>query len=102
MFSTTDFFGLYLEWTGFAADMIAVLQFNWHTIPALAMEIVCCYIPSNKIILLLLSILSNSSIQQIPKSLNTRAPLYNTNYLVSGSLLTLAVKPTALEPLPLV
>lgn len=102
MFSTTDFFGLYFECMGFAADIIAALQFSWHTIPALAIEIVCCYIPYNKIILLLLSILSNSSIQQIPKSLKTSAPLSNTNYFVSGSRFTFAVKPTALDPLPLV
>lgn len=87
---------------GLAAEMIAALQFNWQTIPAFAIDIVCCYMPSNKIILLLLSILSNSSMQQIPRSLKTSAPLYNMNSLVSGSRFTFAVKPTALEPLPLV
>jgi len=102
MFSTTDFLGLYLECTGFAAEIIAVRQFSWHTIPALAIEIVCCYMPSSRMILLLLSILSNSSMQQIPRSLKTRAPLYRMNSFVSGSLLTLAVRPTALDPLPLV
>ncbi len=40
--------------------------------------------------------------QQIPKSLKTSAPLYKTNYFVYGSFLTLAVKPTALDPFPLV
>ncbi len=40
--------------------------------------------------------------QQIPKSLKTRAPLSRTNYLVYGSFLTFAVRPTALEPRPLV
>ena len=69
------FLGLYFEWIGLAADIIAALQFSWQTIPALAIEIVCCSIPSNKMILLLLSILSNSSIQHIPKSLKTKAPL---------------------------
>jgi hypothetical protein len=68
----------------------------------LAIEIVCCYIASNRIVLLFWSILSNSSMQQIPRSLRTSAPLYNINSWVSGSFLTFAVKPTALEPLPLV
>ncbi len=75
-------------------------------------------------------ILSNSSMQHIPLSLSTRAPLYvvcvcvcvlviqywiniytactcnplthvcSTSCLVSGSLVTYAVKPTALDPLP--
>jgi hypothetical protein len=40
--------------------------------------------------------------QHVPKSLKTNAPLYNTNYLVYGSFLIFAVRPTALEPLPLV
>lgn len=38
----------------------------------------------------------------MPKSLKTKAPLSKINYLVSGSFRTLAVKPTALDPLPLV
>lgn len=102
MFYTTLFLASYLEFIGLAADKIEVLEFNWHTIPAFAIEIVCCYIAYSKIVLLLSSILSNSSMQHMPKSLSTRAPLYRTNYLVSGSFLTFAVKPTALEPLPLV
>lgn len=52
IFSTTDFFLSYLELTGFAAAKIEVLEFNWQTIPALAIEIVCCYIASNRIVLL--------------------------------------------------
>jgi hypothetical protein len=38
--------------------------------------------------------------QQIPWSLSTNAPLSSTNSLVYGSLRTLAVRPTADEPLP--
>ena len=102
IFSTTERFVSYFDWTGFAAERIDVREFNWHTIPALATEIVCCYIASSKISLLFSSILSNSSIQHIPKSLNTKAPLYKINSLVYGSRRTLAVNPTALEPLPLV
>lgn len=46
------------------------------------------------------SILSNSSIQQIPLSDKTNAPDSNITSLVSGSLDILAVKPTADDPLP--
>ena len=102
IFYTTDFFASYLEWTGLAAAKIAVLELSWQTIPALAIEMVCCSIASRRIVLLLSSILSNSSMQHIPKSLSTNAPLYKMNSLVSGSFLTFAVRPTALEPLPLV
>jgi hypothetical protein len=102
MFYITDFFWSYLEFTGFAAARIAVLEFSWHTIPALAIEIVCCYIAYSRIVLEFSSILSNSSIQQIPWSLKTKAPLYRMNSLVYGSFRTLAVRPTALDPLPLV
>lgn len=102
MFSTTDFFTLYFEFIGLAAAKMAVLEFNWQTMPAFAIDIVCCYIAYSNIVFELSSILSNSSIQHMPKSLRTKAPLSNTNSLVSGSFLTLAVRPTALEPRPLV
>lgn len=46
------------------------------------------------------SILSNSSMQQTPLSLNTKAPDSNTYSFVSGSLVTYAVNPTLEEPLP--
>lgn len=52
MFYTTLFFGSYFECIGFAADKIDVLEFNWHTIPALAIDIVCCYMAYSKIVLL--------------------------------------------------
>ena len=45
-------------------------------------------------------ILSNSSMQQIPRSDRTTAPDSRTNSLVSGSLWTEAVRPTAEEPFP--
>lgn len=59
MFYTILLFWLYLELIGFAADKTAVLVFSWQTIPALATEIVCCYIASKRIVLLFWSILSN-------------------------------------------
>lgn len=50
---------LYLELIGLAAANIAVLEFNWQTIPAFAMDIVCCYIAYSRIVFELSSILSN-------------------------------------------
>jgi hypothetical protein len=44
MFWTTDFLVSYFEFMGLAAARIAVREFSWQTMPALAMEIVCCYI----------------------------------------------------------
>jgi hypothetical protein len=82
MFYTTDLFMSYFEEMGLAAERIEVLELSWHTIPALAMDMVCCYIASRRISLLFSSILSNSSMQQIPKSLRTKAPLSRTNYFV--------------------
>ena len=45
-------------------------------------------------------ILSNSSMQQMPWSLSTSAPLSSTCSPLSGSFVTYAVKPTAEEPRP--
>lgn len=59
MFYTTDFLVLYFEFMGLAAASIAVREFNWQTIPALAIEIVCCYITSSKTVRVFGSILSN-------------------------------------------
>jgi hypothetical protein len=86
--STTDMDGSYFELTGFAAAKIAVLAFNEQMIPALATETVYCSIASWRITLVLSSILSNSSIQQIPLSERTKAPLSRTISFVSGSLVT--------------
>lgn len=98
----TDFFGSYFEWMGLAAARIAVLELSWQTIPALAIETVCCSMASNSTVREFSSILSNSSMQQMPWSASTKAPLYSINYLVYGSLRTWAVRPTAEDPLPLV
>jgi hypothetical protein len=86
MFSTTDNLGSYFELTGFAAARIAVLAFRVQMIPALATDTVYYSIASWRITLVLSSILSNSSIQHIPLSDKTRAPLSRTISLVSGSL----------------
>ena len=98
--STTDMLGLYLELTGFAAARMAVLAFREHIIPALATETVCCSIASWRITRVFSSILSNSSMQQIPLSDRTKAPLSNTISLVSGSRVTYTVSPTADDPFP--
>ena len=66
MFYMIDFLILYLDSMGLAAAKIAVLEFNWQTIPAFAIEIVCCYITSSSTVRVFGSILSNSSIQHIP------------------------------------
>lgn len=79
MFYITDFFLSYLDPMGLAAARMAVREFNWHTIPAFAIEIVCCSIAYSRIKRLFSSILSNSSMQQIPRSLSTNAPLSSTN-----------------------
>lgn len=100
MLSTTDNFGSYLLLTGFAAANIAVLAFNEAIIPALATETVYYSMASWRITLVLSSILSNSSMQQIPLSDKTRAPLSRTISLVSGSFVTYTVKPTAELPFP--
>ena len=52
MFYTTDRLMSYFDRMGLAADNIEVLEFNWQTIPALAIEIVCCYMASSNISLL--------------------------------------------------
>lgn len=88
MFSTTVFFLLYLLSTGFAAAKMAVLVFREATIPALAIEMVYYSMASWSIDLVWSSILSNSSMQQIPMSESTRAPDSRTISLVSGSRVT--------------
>lgn len=100
MFSTTESFGSYFELIGLAAARMAVLAFKVQMIPALATDTVCCSIASWRITLVLSSILSNSSMQQIPLSESTKAPLSKMISLVSGSFVMYTVKPTAELPFP--
>lgn len=88
MLSTTESFGSYLLLTGFAAAKIAVLALSYAIMPAFATDTVYYSIASWRITLVLSSILSNSSIQQIPLSERTSAPLSRTISFVSGSLVT--------------
>src|SRR5271156_2334837 len=66
MFSTGETLGLYLPYKGFAAARIEVRAFKVVVIPALEMEMVCCSMTSWIAVRSESSILSNSSIQQIP------------------------------------
>ncbi len=66
----------------------------------LAIESVCCSMTSCSTDRVLSLILSNSSMQQMPLSLSTSAPVCRTSCRVSGSFITYAVRPTALDPFP--
>lgn len=85
-----------------AAAKIAVLALSEVVIPAFAIEIVYYSITSWMLVLSLSSILSNSSMQQIPVSANTSAPPSRTTSPVLGSFITAAVRPTPDEPFPVV
>lgn len=89
----------YLPEIGFAAAKIAVLAFNLVVIPALASETVYYSITSWIATLSYSSILSNSSIQQIPWSASTNAPPSNR---ISSfeSLYIEAVSPVEDDPFP--
>ena len=92
----------YLPKTGLAAAKILVLVIKVAWIPALAILIVCCSIDSWIATWSLTSILSNSSIQQMPLSANIKAPTSIQNSPVSESFTTPAVRPAAELPFPLV
>ena len=66
--------GLYRDSLGLAAAKMEVLAFREQTIPFLAIEMVCCSIASWRMDCVPSSILSNSSMQQMPWSERTRAP----------------------------
>jgi len=100
MFSTMVLFLFHCDSLGFAAARMDVRAFNWQMIPALAMLNVCCSITSWRTLRVESFILSNSSIQHMPLSASTNAPVCRTSCLVSGSFVTYAVSPTAEEPLP--
>ena len=57
------------------AARIEVRAFNWQMIPALAIDKVCCSITSWRTERVESFILSNSSMQQIPLSAKTSAPV---------------------------
>ena len=92
----------YFPRRGLAAARTAVLEFRIVVIPALAIEMVYCSMASCRMVLPFSSILSNSSIQQIPLSAMTNAPPSNVNSPVRESFIRAAVRPTPDEPLPVV
>lgn len=66
------------------------------------MEMVCCSITSWIAVRSASAILSNSSMQQTPRSASTSAPPSNVISPVSGSRITAAVRPTPDDPRPVV
>lgn len=101
-FSCGDFILLYLPYTGLAAAKIDVLALSLVVIPALAMETVYCSMTSCMATQSCSSILSNSSMQQIPLSASTSAPPSKTISFVVGSQVIVAVRPAPEDPLPVV
>ena len=81
--------------TGLAAAKMDVRALSVAWIPALDIEMVCCSIASWIATWSLASILSNSSMQQMPLSANIKAPASMQNSPVSTSFATVAVKPAA-------
>mmetsp|Transcript_18826 Transcript_18826/g.64108 ORF Transcript_18826/g.64108 Transcript_18826/m.64108 type:complete len:342 (-) Transcript_18826:199-1224(-) len=102
MFSEGDHLGLYLPPTGLAAASTEDLALSVVVMPALAMEIVCCSITSWMEVRSVSSILSNSSMQQMPMSAITSAPPSSTISPVSVSRVTAAVRPAPELPRPVV
>mmetsp|Transcript_116813 Transcript_116813/g.326785 ORF Transcript_116813/g.326785 Transcript_116813/m.326785 type:complete len:241 (-) Transcript_116813:696-1418(-) len=70
--------------------------------PALAMVTHCCSMASWMATRSLRLILSNSSMQMTPRSARTMAPASRANSFVAGSRIIAAVRPTPLEPRPVV
>ena len=93
---------MYLPSVGLAAARMLVRAFSVATIPPLAMETICCSIAGWIAPLSSSFILSISSMQQMPLSPRTRAPASRTKLPVPPSLTTAAVRPAAVEPLPVV
>lgn len=112
-FSIIDLFGLYFDSIGLAEARIEVRAFSDVMIPAFAIDTVCCSMTSCRMVRVFSVILSNSSMQQIPPSDRTSAPLQPCYYSRASkqylsrtscpdslSLMTYAVRPTAEEPFP--
>ena len=99
-FALSVVFRLYLPPTGFAAARMLVRAFRVAWMPALAMEMVCCSMASWMATWSDMSILSNSSMAQMPLSASIRAPASIVKSPVSSSLTTAAVRPAAEEALP--
>mmetsp|Transcript_29921 Transcript_29921/g.85489 ORF Transcript_29921/g.85489 Transcript_29921/m.85489 type:complete len:237 (-) Transcript_29921:620-1330(-) len=91
----------YVPKRGLAAASTLHWVFNIVVIPAFAIEMVCCSIASWIATRSFSSILSNSSMHTMPPSASTMAPPSRLKP-PPGEDTMLAVRPAALEPLPLV
>mmetsp|Transcript_17799 Transcript_17799/g.38121 ORF Transcript_17799/g.38121 Transcript_17799/m.38121 type:complete len:266 (-) Transcript_17799:777-1574(-) len=87
---------------GFAAAVTLHLAFKVTCMPALAIVTHCCSIASWIATRSLYAILSNSSMQMTPRSARTMAPASRVNSRVVESRTMAAVRPTPLEPRPVV
>jgi hypothetical protein len=96
IFSTGDTLGLYRPYRGLAAARIDVRAFRVVDIPAFDIDIVCCSITSWIAVRSVSSILSNSSMQQIPLSASTSAP--PSVIFLSSNVLMMNVKLANLTP----
>mmetsp|Transcript_17301 Transcript_17301/g.35073 ORF Transcript_17301/g.35073 Transcript_17301/m.35073 type:complete len:229 (-) Transcript_17301:785-1471(-) len=92
----------YVPKRGLAAATTLHRVFSIVVMPALAMEIVCCSIASWMATRSFKLILSNSSMQMTPLSARTIAPASRVNSLEAASRTMAAVRPTPLEPRPVV
>ena len=81
MFCGIGRLGLYFEPMGLAEARILVRALRVVMMPAFAMETVCCSMTSWRTERVESDILSNSSMQQIPPSDKTRAPLLHLTFL---------------------
>lgn len=87
---------------GLAAAITAQRACSEVMMPALEMEMDCCSMASWMEVRSASFILSNSSMRQTPWSASTSAPPSSIHSRVTGSLRTLAVRPTAEAPCPVV
>mmetsp|Transcript_29867 Transcript_29867/g.86777 ORF Transcript_29867/g.86777 Transcript_29867/m.86777 type:complete len:230 (-) Transcript_29867:846-1535(-) len=94
--------GSKLPYTGLAAASTLHLAFSETCMPALAMVTHCCSIASWMATRSFKLILSNSSMQMTPLSARTIAPASRVNSLEAASRTMAAVRPTPLEPRPVV
>mmetsp|Transcript_28138 Transcript_28138/g.76182 ORF Transcript_28138/g.76182 Transcript_28138/m.76182 type:complete len:227 (-) Transcript_28138:67-747(-) len=102
MFLARSMVGSKLPNCGFAAASTLQRAFSVTCMPALAMVTHCCSMASWMATRSPRPILSNSSMQITPRSARTMAPASRVNSRAPGSRIIAAVRPTPLEPRPVV
>mmetsp|Transcript_61325 Transcript_61325/g.159190 ORF Transcript_61325/g.159190 Transcript_61325/m.159190 type:complete len:217 (+) Transcript_61325:997-1647(+) len=102
MFAAMSMESSKVPYFGFAAAVTAHREFSFTCMPAFAMVTHCCSIASWMATRSPAPILSNSSIQITPLSARTMAPASRWKSLEPGSFVIAAVRPTPLEPRPVV